>query len=91
MALKIHCIKMKEGKSISSTVKKRPKRTGYFFPLHFAPSLRSKRFRGVSEQNSPKNGTFEVLAAQKMWQEQKMREGEGERKERNACRPTPGF
>ena len=32
--------------------------------------LRSKRFRGVSEQKSPKHGIFEVLAAQKMGREQ---------------------
>jgi len=41
-------------------------------------SLRSKRFRGVSEQKkseqkSLKNGIFEVLAARKMGREQKKR------------------
>ena len=35
-------------------------------------SPRSKRFRGVLESKSPKNGIFEVLAARKMGLEQKM-------------------
>jgi len=52
------------------------KRTEYrqseVFSFWLLTSLRSKRFRGVSEQKSLKNGIFEVLAARKMGREQKM-------------------
>ena len=54
--------------------------SGALWPLRSSPgwqlwvcirsSLRSKRFRRVSEQKSSKNGIFEVLAAQKMGREQ---------------------
>ena len=58
------------------------------------PSLHSKRFRLVSEQKKTLEGPgrgFSVLIAREMKREPKNERGEGEGKERNACRQTPRF
>ena len=54
-------------------------------------NLRSKRFRLVSEQKETVEGDFRFWSREKLNENQKMKEGEGEGKEGNACRQTPRF
>ena len=65
------------------------------FYLHhlFKPyfSLRSKRFRLVSGQRNTEEGDFRFWPREKWNESQKVKEGEGEGKEGNACRQTPRF
>ena len=56
-------------------------------------SLRNKRFRLVLEQRKTEERDFRFWPREKWNESQKMKEGggEGEGKERNACRQTPRF
>ena len=70
----------------------------FFPPLPFrvvsrSTSLRNKRFRLVLEQRKTEERDFRVWPREKWNESQKMKEGggEGEGKERNACRQTPRF
>ena len=54
-------------------------------------SLRSKRFRLVSEQWKIVERDFRLWLLEKRNEDQKMKEGEGEGKERNVCRQTLRF
>ena len=54
-------------------------------------SLRSKRFRLVSKERKTEEGDFRFWLREKWNESHKIKEGEGEGKEGNACRQTPRF
>ena len=60
-------------------------------PRRTFSSLRNKRFRLVSEQKNTEEGDFRFWPRKKWKESQKVKEGEGEGKEGNACRQTLRF
>ena len=54
-------------------------------------SLRSKRFRRVSEQRKTEEGDFRFWPRRNETRAKKWKRGEGEGKDGNACRQTPRF